>query len=71
MCAIKHFCELSPVCYEISWKKEICKRHIKKFFNFKKKVFNLQTPTPPGGFWRGAAWQGENMIYAFLSGGVS
>lgn len=33
MCARKHFCELSPVCYEISWKKEICKRHIKNFFS--------------------------------------
>ena len=29
----KLFCELHPVCYTISEKKEICKRHVSNFFN--------------------------------------
>ena len=32
----KNFCELNPVCYAISEKKEICKRHIKNFLSDEK-----------------------------------
>ncbi|MBQ4556024.1 MAG: VanW family protein [Clostridia bacterium] len=34
--ARKLFCELHPICYEISWKKEILKRHIEDFFSSEK-----------------------------------
>ncbi|MCR5146633.1 MAG: VanW family protein [Clostridia bacterium] len=32
----KNFCEINPVCYAISEKKEICKRHIKNFLGNEK-----------------------------------
>lgn len=43
----KHFCELSPLCYEISWKKEICKRHVKNFFSCDRIAKSIdKTPLP-------------------------
>lgn len=43
----KHFCELSPLCYEISWKKEICKRHVKNFFSRDRIAKSIdKTPLP-------------------------
>ena len=43
----KLFCEINPVCYEISWKKEVCKRHIQDFVGNEKFSKTTQTEKLP------------------------
>lgn len=43
----KLFCELNPVCYEISWKKEVCKRHLQDFVGNEKFSKTIQKEKMP------------------------
>lgn len=45
MCARKRFCDLNPVCYQISCKKEICRRHLKNCLS--KDLIARQKQTEP------------------------
>lgn len=43
----KLFCEINPMCYMISWKKEVCKRHIDDLFSKEKFAKTIQKEKLP------------------------
>ncbi len=43
----KLFCEISPMCYMISWKKEVCKRHIDDLLSSEKFAKTIQNEKLP------------------------
>lgn len=43
----KLFCEINPMCYTISWKKEVCKRHIEDMLGKEKFARNIKKDKLP------------------------